>query len=80
MVELFIKGEEAVDAQKVDKGVAEVAGVPEVDGEVEEVEVVLEAVALKVLDQVGLRVLVGNVPDHDRRPDLVVLLGEARRR
>ena len=65
-VELAEEGNDAAVVHKVNERVAHVALVLEVDGQVE--EVVRPSVgSVDLLEKHRLRVLVGDVADHDRR-------------
>lgn len=81
-VELAEEGDDAAVVHEVDERVAHVALVLEVDGQVEKV-VGAPVGGVYLLEEHRLRVLVRDVPDHDRRA-LVHSLGDlepaARRR
>jgi hypothetical protein len=62
-VELVVELEDELGVDEVDEGVAHVAGVEVVDGEIQEVNLEFE-VAVDLLQQHFLRVLVRDVPDH----------------
>lgn len=70
-IELVVEGEDELGVDEVDEGVTHVAGVVVVDGQVEEVELQPE-VLVELFEQQLLRVLVGDVADHEGGPPVVL--------
>ena len=66
-VELPVEVEDELGVDEVDEGVADVAGVEVVDGQVEEVDLHLVVFA-QLIVQHFFGVLIGDVADHESRP------------